>query len=170
MEPYWLIVILLSPLPVLLVIADQQDFYFQEYNDTRNALLSRGVPVTVAATTTNPSIAHAGSGQGSGSGVVVPTIALANADPANYSAIAFVGGWGSSMYQYAFNDPNLEELATFGLVRKVLAKGALAAVEDMLKEDRKVFRERAAGFVASKESATRVYHRFIRERYMNKAR
>jgi hypothetical protein len=24
---------------------------------------------------------------------------------AGYSAIAFVGGWGSSMYQYAFNDP-----------------------------------------------------------------
>lgn len=69
-----------------------------------------------------------------------------------------------------FNDPNLEELATFGLVRKVLAKGALAAVEDMLKKDREVFRERAADFVASKESATRVYHRFIRERYMNKAR
>ena len=69
-----------------------------------------------------------------------------------------------------FNDPNLEELATFGLVRKVLAKGALAAVEDMLKEDRKVFRERAAGFVGGKESATRVYHRFIRERYMSKVR
>jgi len=26
-------------------------------------------------------------------------------DASDYSAIVFVGGWGSSMYQYAYNDP-----------------------------------------------------------------
>ncbi|MCA9096483.1 MAG: hypothetical protein KDA68_23550, partial [Planctomycetaceae bacterium] len=35
-------------------------------------------------------------------GVVVPDIALADVDPSDYSAIVFVGGWGSSMYQYDF--------------------------------------------------------------------
>lgn len=97
-----------SPLPVLLVIADQQHFFYREYNDTRNSLLAAGIGVTVAATTTNPSTAHANTGQGAGNGVVVPNIALANVNPANYSAIAFVGGWGASMYQYAFNDPDFD--------------------------------------------------------------
>lgn len=97
-----------DPLPVLLVIADQQHFFYREYADTRNSLLADDVPVVVAATTTQPSTAHAGTGQGTGSGVVVPDVALAAVDPADYSAIAFVGGWGASMYQYAFNDPDLD--------------------------------------------------------------
>ena len=37
---------------------------------------------------------------------MTPDIALANVNPQNYSAIVFVGGWGSSMYQYAYSDPN----------------------------------------------------------------
>lgn len=96
-----------APLPVLMVIADQQDFYYMEYNNTRISLEAKGVPVVVAATTTNPSKAHSGSGQGTGSGIVTPNIALAAANAADYSAIVFVGGWGASMYQYAFNDPDL---------------------------------------------------------------
>jgi putative intracellular protease/amidase len=95
-----------TPLPVLLVIADQRDFFYQEYGDTRNSLTAAGVPVVVAATTTAPSTPHAQSGQGSSSGIVTPDIALGTANAANYSAIAFVGGWGASRYQYAFNDPN----------------------------------------------------------------
>jgi putative intracellular protease/amidase len=97
-----------DPLPVLLVIADHQDFFYREYADTRNSLLADNIPVVVAATTTQPSTPHPGSGQGTGSGVVIPDIALADVDPTDYSAIAFVGGWGSSMYQYAFNDPDLD--------------------------------------------------------------
>lgn len=31
--------------------------------------------------------------------------ATETSDGADYSAIAFVGGWGSSMYQYAHNEP-----------------------------------------------------------------
>jgi putative intracellular protease/amidase len=96
-----------SPLPVLLVIADQQ-FFYQEYNDTRNSLQANGVPVVVAATTTSPSTPHPNTGQGAGvSGTVTPQIALGNVNSSEYSAIAFVGGWGSSMYQYAYNDPDL---------------------------------------------------------------
>ncbi|QDU19216.1 DJ-1/PfpI family protein [Urbifossiella limnaea] len=96
-----------SPLPVLLVIADQQDFYYREYADTRAAVEAQGVNVVVAASTTNPSTPHANTGQPAGApGTVVPDVALGTVDAADYSAIAFVGGWGASMYQYAYSDPN----------------------------------------------------------------
>lgn len=98
-----------SPLPVLLVIADQRDFHYKEYADTRRSLELAGVAVRVAATTTARSIPHVGSGQPAGTdGGVVPDVTLASVAPSKYSAIAFVGGWGSSMYQYAYNDPNLD--------------------------------------------------------------
>ncbi len=92
-----------SPLPVLMVIADQHDFYYQEYGDTRQSLEAEGVEVQVAATTTAYSLPHSGSGEPEGTdGGVNPDLTLASVDPDNYSAIVFVGGWGSSMYQYAF--------------------------------------------------------------------
>lgn len=91
-----------SPLPVLMVIADNQDFYYKEYGDTRDAIELRGLDVVVAAETTNPSTPHYGSGEPAGGGVVTPDIALADVDPSDYSAIVFVGGWGASSYQYAF--------------------------------------------------------------------
>jgi putative intracellular protease/amidase len=91
-----------DPLPVLMVLADQQDFYYQEYGDTRISLEAAGLDVKVAAATTNPTFPHQGTGEGSGSGMVTPDIALADADASDYSAIVFVGGWGSSMYQYDF--------------------------------------------------------------------
>lgn len=91
-----------SVLPVLMVIADDHDFYYQEYGDTRIGLEAEGVDVQVAARTTNPSRPHPNSGQGSGGGTVTPDLALADVDPDEYSAILFVGGWGSSMYQYDF--------------------------------------------------------------------
>lgn len=97
-----------APLPVLLVIADGSDFYYREYADTRAAVEANGVGVVVAATTTNPSTPHWNTGQPAGqTGAVTPDIALGAANPADYSAIAFVGGWGASMYQYAYNDPDL---------------------------------------------------------------
>lgn len=92
-----------TTLPVLMVIADQQDFYYQEYNDTRNSIVAAGVDVQVAATTAAPSTPHWNSGQDIGhDGVVVPDLTLASVNASEYSAIVFVGGWGSSMYQYAF--------------------------------------------------------------------
>lgn len=89
-------------LPVLMVIADGQDFYYQEYGDTRAGIEAEGLDVVVAATTTNPSTPHANTGQGNSSGVVVPDLALSDVNVEDYSAIVFVGGWGSSMYQYDF--------------------------------------------------------------------
>ncbi|MGE3803908.1 MAG: DJ-1/PfpI family protein, partial [Gemmataceae bacterium] len=98
---------LMSANPVLMVIANQ-DFYYQEYGDTRQSLEAAGLDVVVAATTTATSTPHANSGQGSSSGQVTPDLALADVNADDYSAIVFVGGWGSSMYQYAYNDPNLD--------------------------------------------------------------
>lgn len=91
-----------APLPVLMVIADTQDFYYQEYGDTRASLEAAGVEVDVAATTLTPSVPHANTGEGPDGGIVVPDLTLAQANADDYSAILFVGGWGSSMYQYAF--------------------------------------------------------------------
>lgn len=96
-----------SPSPVLMVIANQ-DFYYKEYADTRQSLEAAGLEVTVAAATTQTAVPHWNSGQGWMSGEVVPDVALTAVDASDYSAIVFVGGWGSSMYQYAYNDPNLD--------------------------------------------------------------
>ncbi|WP_419192949.1 DJ-1/PfpI family protein [Kolteria novifilia] len=87
--------------PVLLVIANQ-DFYYQEYNDTRAALEAQGLSVVVAAPTLGPATPHANSGQGAGDGVVLPDIALTDADAADYSAISVIGGWGASQFYYAY--------------------------------------------------------------------
>lgn len=92
-----------APLPVLMVIADQRDFFYQEYGDTKLSLEEAGLTVRVAATTINPSTPHWNSGQGASSGVVTPQLPLSAVNSADYSAIVFVGGWGASMYQYAFN-------------------------------------------------------------------
>lgn len=90
-----------TPPPVLMVIANQ-DFYYQEYADTRASLEAAGLEVVVAATTTETATPHANSGQGDGSGHVTPDLALSDANADDYSAIVFVGGWGAASYQYAF--------------------------------------------------------------------
>lgn len=90
-----------DPLPVLMVIADQQDFYYKEYADTRASLEAAGVEVVVAATITNISTPHWNSDQPlCDPGEVTSDLALSEVNPADYSAIALVGGWKSSMYQY----------------------------------------------------------------------
>ncbi len=97
-----------EPLPVLMVVADKQDFYYREYAETRQALEERGLTVVVAATTRDTTYPHPGTGQGATSGAVTPDLALSDVNPNLYSSIAFVGGWGASMYQYAYNDPNAD--------------------------------------------------------------
>ena len=89
-----------QPQPVLLVISNQ-DFWYQDYADTRAALEAQGLEVVVAATTTQVAQPHAGSGQGRDGGWVVPDLALKNVDAGGYSGIVFSGGWGMSQYQYA---------------------------------------------------------------------
>src|SRR5262245_36365001 len=84
-----------SPMPVLMVIANQ-DFYYREYADTRASLEGEGMDVVVAAATTRLAIPHGRNPR------VQPSLAVSDVDASDYSAIVFVGGWGSSMYQYAF--------------------------------------------------------------------
>jgi putative intracellular protease/amidase len=87
---------------VLIVIANQ-DFFYREYAHPREELERAGFTVEVAAGRKQPCRPHANSGQGGSQGIVNPDQALADVDPARYDAILFSGGWGSSMYQYAFN-------------------------------------------------------------------
>lgn len=122
------VVLSAQTLPVLMVIADQQDFYYKEYNDTRTSLEAGGVDVQVAATTTSPSTPHQNSGQGWESGIVVPDLALSQVNEDDYSAIVFVGGWGSSMYQSTafpgdyFNDHYDGDVATKTLVNNLIGE------------------------------------------------
>lgn len=90
-----------APLPVLMVIANQ-DFYYQEYGNTRRSLEAAGLSVVVAAQSLSVARPHWNSGQGADGGYVMPDLALTDADASDYSAIVFVGGWGSSSYQYSF--------------------------------------------------------------------
>jgi putative intracellular protease/amidase len=87
-----------EPLPVLLVIANQ-DFHYAEYAAVRVALEAQDLQVVVAAGNTRSAIP-----QGPGLGLPVqPERALAEARAEDHSAIVFVGGWGASSYQYAFS-------------------------------------------------------------------
>ena len=90
-----------SPKPVLLVIANQ-DFYYKEYSETRASLEAAGLDVVVAAATTETATQRASSVAGIREPTVDPDVALGGVNAADYSAIVFVGGWGASSYQYAF--------------------------------------------------------------------
>lgn len=90
-----------APPPVLLVISNQ-DFWYQDYADTRASLEKSGLQVIVAAATTETAKPHARSGQGSDGGFVQPDLALSDVNADDYSAIVFTGGWGMSQYQYGF--------------------------------------------------------------------
>jgi putative intracellular protease/amidase len=83
-----------------MVIANR-DFYYREYAVPRAELMAAGLQVRVAAQTTQLSYPHPASGQGQTSGAVRPDLALSQVRSEDYSAIVFVGGWGSSAYQYA---------------------------------------------------------------------
>ena len=86
---------------VLIVIANE-GFFYREYGDPRQELERAGFQVEVAAARRSPCRPHANSGQGADGGVVQPDLAITDVDPKRYAAILFSGGWGSSMYQYAF--------------------------------------------------------------------
>jgi len=90
-----------QPQPVLIVISNQ-DFWYQDYADTRSALEAAGLDVVVAATSTDAALPQANSGQGADGGVVQPDIALTDVEAEDYSAIVFSGGWGMAQYQYGF--------------------------------------------------------------------
>lgn len=81
-----------EPLPVLLVIPNQ-DFYYREYAAVRDALAARGLRVVVAAGRKSDAIPQATS---SPRGIVRPDFALGTVSAADCSAVVFVGGWGAS--------------------------------------------------------------------------
>lgn len=87
---------------VLIVIANHH-FFYREYGDPRQELERAGIRVTVAAGRKAPCRPHEGSGQGPDGGVVQPDLALSEVKADDYDAILFSGGWGASMYQFAFN-------------------------------------------------------------------
>ncbi len=86
---------------VLIVIASHH-FFYREYADPKSELERAGIPVTVAAGRKGRSQPHSGSGEGSDGGIVSPDIALSDVRVADYDAVLFSGGWGASMYQFAF--------------------------------------------------------------------
>lgn len=87
---------------VLLVIANRH-FFYREYSHPREELERAGINVTVAAGHRTECIPHQGSGEGRDGGRVMPDVTLAQVNPDDFDAIVFSGGWGSSMYQYAFD-------------------------------------------------------------------
>ncbi len=86
---------------VLIVIASHH-FFYREYGDPREELVRAGFQVTVAAGRKAPCRPHEGSGQGPDGGIVTPDLALNEVKADDYDAVLFSGGWGSSMYQFAF--------------------------------------------------------------------
>lgn len=86
---------------VLIVIANQ-DFFYREYSEPREELERAGIQVVVAAGRKAASRPHDGSGQGADGGIVTPDIAIADVKASDFDAILFSGGWGASMYQFAF--------------------------------------------------------------------
>ena len=88
--------------PRVLIVIANEGFFYREYGAPRQELERAGIQVEVAAARREPCRPHANSGQGSDGGVVRPDLAISNVDPDRYEAILFSGGWGSSMYQYAF--------------------------------------------------------------------
>lgn len=91
--------------PILIVISNQ-DFWYADFSATRASLEARGFHVVVAAAT-----AETAYPQDQGTAATVrPDLALSDVDADDYSAVVFVGGWGSSMYQYDFpgtyNEPD----------------------------------------------------------------
>lgn len=86
---------------VLIVIASHH-FFYREYGDPRAELERAGIKVTVAAGRKAASRPHEGSGQGADGGIVQPDLALSEVRAKDFDAVLFSGGWGASMYQFAF--------------------------------------------------------------------
>ncbi len=80
-----------------MVIANR-DYWHQEYTRVRAALENRGLQVVVAAGARTAAVPQGMRLKSP----VIPDLALTDVDAADYSAIVFVGGWGASSYQYAF--------------------------------------------------------------------
>jgi protease I len=85
----------------LLIIAPER-FRDEEYFHTKEELENAGIAVITAATSLSVSPGMLG-------GSAIPDITLADARAADYDAIVFIGGGGSSIY---FSDPLAHKLAS----------------------------------------------------------
>lgn len=108
------------PAPVLLVLANR-DFYAPDYAPLRASLEAEGLAVRVAAGTLDRCVPHGGNL----AETVQPDLPLSAVNASDYSAIAFVGGWGASSYQYAFEGTYHEaayrpDLATAQAVSRIV--------------------------------------------------
>jgi putative intracellular protease/amidase len=115
--------------PILLVIANR-DFFYREYADPKARLEAQGYRVVTGAGTRDIATPHPNSGQGTADGRVRPDIALAQANPNDYAAICFAGGWGASSYQFAV--PHRYQIASYNGTTAIRAEanrliGAFAA-------------------------------------------
>jgi len=93
-----------APAPILLVVAGR-DFAWDEYEKLRASFEGAGVEVRVAGPSLEPCVSWAGIQPALVDGsvrTVSPDVSVVVADASDYSGVVFVGGWGSSMYQYAF--------------------------------------------------------------------
>lgn len=93
-----------APAPILVVVASR-DFAYDEYEALRASFEGAGVEVRVASASMEPATSWGGQLFGMSDGsvrTVRSDVALPLADASDYSGVVFVGGWGSSMYQYAF--------------------------------------------------------------------
>lgn len=98
-----------EPLPVLMVLADRQDFFISEVIEMRSSLEADGMggraePMAQRTDTEQPKEKPIDQ-------------SMAEAERKEYSAIAFVGGWGASAYQYAYNDPDTSASSQGGVWR-----------------------------------------------------
>jgi putative intracellular protease/amidase len=84
---------------VLFIVASTH-FYYQEYAEPKDELTKAGYDVEVTAYG-SVCVPHEKSGQ-QGSGNTKVDVRPDQVDPSKYKAVVFVGGWGSSQYQYAY--------------------------------------------------------------------
>lgn len=85
--------------PAALAIANH-DLYHREYSEPRLALKTAEIPMSVGAGSISLAIPHSGTGCSAADGAVRVEMTVSTAEGADYSAICFVGGWGTSMFQF----------------------------------------------------------------------
>lgn len=119
---------------VLIVIANMH-FFYREYSEPRQELERAGCLVEVAAGRKETCYPHPGTGEGADRGAVTPDLAIANAEASRYDAILFSGGWGSSMYQYAFQ--GLYQNSIYNGDRRI-KEATNKLINDFVKQDKYV--------------------------------
>lgn len=117
---------------VLIVIANLH-FFYREYSEPRQELERAGCLVEVAAGRKETCYPHQGTGEGADRGAVNPDLRIADADASRYDAILFSGGWGSSMYQYAF--PGRYGMAAYNGDRPI-KEATNKLINDFVKQDK----------------------------------